>query len=64
VWNIEGPQRKTTDAKKKKERTDMMVTANETQRDGFYKRRQDERDYELSEGKRLVQTDNENKDLE
>ena len=42
----------------------MMVTANETQRDGFYKRRQDERDYELSEGKRLVQMDNENKDLE
>ena len=42
----------------------MMVTANSAQRDGFYKRRQDDREYELSEGKRLVQVDNENKDLE
>ena len=42
----------------------MMVTANSAQRDGFYKRRHDEREYELSEGKRLVQVDNENKDLE
>ena len=40
--------------KVKKAKTDKMLTVNETQKEGFYSRKQAERDFDLSEGKRLV----------
>ena len=64
VWNIETATRKQTDAAAKKAKTDKMLSINDTKTQDFYKRKHDERDYDLSEGKRLVQIDNENKDLE
>jgi len=54
VWNVEGPLRKKTDAAVKKAKTDKMLMVNETQKEGFYSRKQAERDFDLSEGKRLV----------
>jgi hypothetical protein len=41
-----------------------MKTVNTTQRQGFLLKKQEAKDYELGEGKRLVQMDNEHKDLE
>lgn len=64
VWNIETATRKQTDAAAKKAKTDVMLSVNDTKTKDFHKKRSDERDYDLSEGKRLVQVDNENKDLE
>lgn len=64
VWNIETATRKQADAATKKAKTDVMLSVNDTKTQDFYKKRSDERDYDLSEGKRLVQLDNENKDLE
>lgn len=54
VWNIETATRKQNDAAAKKAKTDVMLSVNDTKTKDFYKKRSDERDYDLSEGKRLV----------
>lgn len=64
VWNIEGPTRKKTDAEKKAAATSLMKQMNESQRHSVAQRKSDAKSFDLSEGKKLVENDMKNTDLD
>lgn len=64
VWNIEGPERKKTDAAIRQAISHDVKAINQVQKVGFFQRKEDEKNLDLNEGQKLVENDLDNKDLE